>query len=83
MQEHLIVSGRGQITLPAALRKRLGIKEGDVLIVNEREGQLVLRPAAVVEVELYPDEQVRQWDEADRLPESQRKALRKKLAAKS
>jgi hypothetical protein len=28
MSETLVVSSRGQITLPAALRKRLGIKSG-------------------------------------------------------
>ena len=35
MSETLVVSGRGQITLPAALRKRLGIKEGDVVILKK------------------------------------------------
>ena len=82
MQEHLVVSGRGQITLPAALRRRLGIKEGDVLIVDDQEGQLVLRPAAVVEIDVYSDDQIREWNEADRLPETERRALRTKLASR-
>lgn len=29
MNETIVVSRRGQITLPAAIRKRLGIKNGD------------------------------------------------------
>ena len=32
----MVVSGRGQITLPAALRKRLGLKGGDVVILEDR-----------------------------------------------
>ena len=79
MQTHLIVSERGQVTLPASLRKRLGIKGGDVLIVDDREGSLVLRPAAVVEVELYSDAQVAEWDAEDRLDEAERGAIRKRL----
>ena len=36
MGEPLVVSGRGQITLPVALRKRLGLKGGDVVILEDR-----------------------------------------------
>ncbi|MCL6560555.1 MAG: AbrB/MazE/SpoVT family DNA-binding domain-containing protein [Firmicutes bacterium] len=38
------VSGRGQICLPGAYRKRLDIAPGDVLEVVESGGSLVLRP---------------------------------------
>jgi len=31
-------SGRGQITLPASMRRRLGIKAGGVLVVEDRKG---------------------------------------------
>ena len=31
MRENLTVSGRGQITLPAGMRKRLGIEAGGIL----------------------------------------------------
>ncbi|MEJ2327608.1 MAG: AbrB/MazE/SpoVT family DNA-binding domain-containing protein [Chromatiaceae bacterium] len=36
MQENLVVSARGQITLPATLRKRFGIRPGDVVIEQDR-----------------------------------------------
>ena len=58
MNETLVVSSRGQITLPAALRKRLGIKSGDVMILEDRGDEIVLKPGTVVELQLYGDEQV-------------------------
>jgi AbrB family looped-hinge helix DNA binding protein len=42
MKGSIVVSGRGQITLPASMRRRLGIKAGGVLVVEDREGELVL-----------------------------------------
>ena len=42
------VSPKFQISLPKVLRERLGLKAGDHLVVEEREGNLVLIPAATV-----------------------------------
>ena len=72
MQENLVVSAQGQITLPAALRKRFGIRPGDVVIVQDRDGELVLKPAAVLEIDTYSDEQIAEWDEQDRLLSEER-----------
>jgi AbrB family looped-hinge helix DNA binding protein len=38
------VSGRGQVCLPVALRRRLNIEAGDLLEVQESGETLVLRP---------------------------------------
>ena len=40
------VSERGQITIPKAVRERLGIKPGQVLEVRERDGAVVAYKAA-------------------------------------
>lgn len=78
MKETLIVSGRGQITLPVALRKRTGIKEGSAVIIEDRGNELVLKPAAVLEVEVYTDRQIAEWDKEDRFtPEEKSSLLRK------
>ena len=67
MSETLVVSSRGQITLPAALRKRFGIKGGDVIILEERANEVVLKPGVVLEIQHYSDEQIAQWDTEDKL----------------
>ena len=80
MTETLVVSSRGQITLPAGLRKRLGIKSGDVVILEERDNEVVLKPGIILEVQHYSDEQIAQWDAEDKLSEKERAQLRKTLA---
>lgn len=83
MRENLIVSSRGQVTLPAALRRRLGIKPGGVVIAEERDGELVLRPAAVMEMKVYSDVDIVKWDEEDRLDDAERAAIKKRLGTKT
>ncbi len=39
-----MVTTKGQIVIPAKIRRRLGIKKGTRLHVEERDGQIVLRP---------------------------------------
>ena len=82
MRESVVVSSRGQITLPAKIRKRLGIRAGGLILLEERGEEVVLRPAAVVEIETYSDDQIAKWDKADRLSEKERVAIVKKAAAR-
>lgn len=72
MPETLIVSDRGQITLPAAIRKRLGIKGGDAMLVERRDGKIVLKPGIFHEIQYYSDEQIAQWDAEDKLETDER-----------
>lgn len=81
MRENLIVSSRGQITLPVKMRTRLGIKPGSVVTIEEQNGTLVLRPAAVVEIEFYSEEQIAQWNEDDKLADVERLSILKRLDA--
>ena len=80
MSETLVVSSRGQITLPAALRKRLGIKSGDVVILEDRGNEVVLKPGIVVEIQHYSDEQIAQWDAEDKLSDQERAEILDTLA---
>ena len=83
MRQNLLVSSRGQITLPASVRKRLGIQSGGIVTLEEKENVVVLRPAAVVEMDTYSDEEVARWDKEDRLEAAERNALLKRLRKRS
>ena len=43
-----IVGERGNIVLPAALRRRLGLEAGSAFLLEEREGVVVIVPADVI-----------------------------------
>ncbi len=83
MRQTLIVSTRGQITLPADIRKQFGIKSGEPVIIEDRNGELVLKPATVLELEMYSPEQVAEWDQQDQLSAAQRKAVLNRLAKRA
>ena len=82
MPATLVVSSRGQITLPAATRERFGIKGGDVVILEDRGGEIVLKPGVVLEVQSYDDEQIAQWDADDRLDDGDRERIRAAAAGR-
>jgi len=83
MRRNLLVSKRGQVTLPVSVRKRMGIQSGGVLTIEEKDNVVVLRPAAVVEIEAYSDEEITRWDKEDRLEPAERNALLKRLRKRS
>ncbi|MCT0227579.1 MAG: AbrB/MazE/SpoVT family DNA-binding domain-containing protein [Cyanobacteria bacterium] len=72
LREVLMVSSRGQVTLPAEMRRHLGIEPGGAVIVEECEGELRIKPAALIEVETYNDDQIAAWDRADILGPKER-----------
>lgn len=80
MQQTLIVSNRGQLTLPANLRKRFGIRNGGAVIIEDRDNEMVIKPAAVLEIEMYSEAQIAAWDEEDRFSPADRAALLAKLS---
>jgi len=50
------VGKRGAIIVPARLRKRFGIEEGSIVVAEEKEDGILIRPAVVVPVERYSPE---------------------------
>ncbi len=65
MKTTLTVTRRGVVTLPAKLREVLGIKADDVLIAETTPEGLLLRPAVTLPIEIYSDERVREFDQAE------------------
>ena len=53
------VGKRGTVVIPASLRRRFGITEGSLVIVEERADGVLIRPAAAFPLEMYsPERQV-------------------------
>ena len=77
MNELLTVSARGQVTLPATLRRRLGLRGGDVLELESQGEHIVLKPQAVFD--RYDDEQIEQWNVEDKLDGDERRRIVKAL----
>ncbi|MFO7628385.1 MAG: hypothetical protein R6W06_02490 [Prochlorococcaceae cyanobacterium] len=49
------------------------------MIVEDCGGELRLKPAAVLEVELYSDEDIAEWDQADALSDQERQQILERL----
>jgi len=45
MRTTAVISSKGQIVIPANLRKRYGMKEGTTIVFQEDHGRLVLAPS--------------------------------------
>ena len=50
------VGKRGAIIVPARLRKRFGIEEGSIVVAEETDEGILIRPAVLVPVERYTPE---------------------------
>jgi AbrB family looped-hinge helix DNA binding protein len=56
MSEATRVGKRGTIVLPAKMRRRYGFQEGTMVVAEESPYGVLLRPAAVLPVEIYTAE---------------------------
>jgi AbrB family looped-hinge helix DNA binding protein len=61
----ITITSRGVITLPARLRKALGLRADDQLIAEVTPEGLLLRPAVTLPVEIYTPEREREFDESE------------------
>ncbi len=50
------VGKRGSVVIPAALRRRFGIEEGSLVIAEDREEGILIRPAVAIPLESYTPE---------------------------
>lgn len=56
MGEPARVGKRGAVVIPAPLRKRYGIEDGTLVVFDEGDGGVLIRPAIAVAVEAYSPE---------------------------
>lgn len=75
------VGRRGTVVLPAKMRRRLGLDEGALVVLEEQNGSIVVSPAVATRVEIYTPERIAEfllnnsigWDDYQRACEEVRK----------
>lgn len=65
MKVTLTFTDRGTVTLPAKLRKQMGIGTDSLLIAESTEEGILLRPAVALPVEVYSQERLREFAAAE------------------
>jgi AbrB family looped-hinge helix DNA binding protein len=65
MKTMVTVTSRGVVTLPAKLRRALGVKPDDQLIAETTPEGLLLRPAVTLPIELYSEKRIREFDHGE------------------
>lgn len=55
------VGKRGAIVVPARMRRKFGIEEGSLVIAEERNDGILIRPAVAVPVEIYTPARVAEF----------------------
>ena len=65
MTAELTINERGSLTIPAKLRRELGLRGNDRLVAHVTGGGLFLQPAVSVPIELYTDERIEEFLQQD------------------
>ena len=80
----VVLSEKGQVTIPQQFRKAMHVSKGDALVVEQAPGGgILLRPAAVLPIETYSAERLLEFAEEDKLSEGEQQRIRKTLHAKA
>lgn len=79
----VLMSEKGQVTIPQEIRRRLNISRGDPLLVEMgKDGSILLRRAAVFPVESYSAERLREFEREDRMTSREKARLEKRLGGR-
>lgn len=61
------ILNKGLMTIPKAMREKVGIKEGDVAKARVEGNKIVIEPREEVSYRIFTDKQIREWRKADKL----------------
>lgn len=56
MADYIRIGKRGTVVIPADTRRRYGLDEGEMLVMEESAAGLLLKPVRAYEVEVYTPE---------------------------
>ena len=71
-----ILSPKGQLTVPRSLREKLKLETGQRLLMEEKEGGVLIKKAAVKEVHEDLELEEREWKELEKLAAAKGKTYR-------
>ena len=78
----VIVGERGQITIPKEIRKKYGIKKRQPLIIEDKDGEIVIKPAVAVPIKeleklvrKFDDDSIREIIEEDLLKDGEEEKI--------
>lgn len=69
------------MTLPAEVRRDLGLEPGDALAVEIEDGRIVLEPIALVPAERYTDDRIDEFTKASRMTDEEVREARRRWDA--
>lgn len=80
-QEWLKILGKGMVTLPKKWREEMGLEEGDIVKAKKEDNRVVIETYKDEKVpyRVFTDQQIEEWLQEDRLPQSLSKKIDKKL----
>ena len=74
---------KGQVSIPAAILRDLGLEGGSHLIVETTEdGAILLRPAGIYPIEIYTEARLKEFEAEDRIDPELQARLEKFLASR-
>lgn len=65
MTATVTLSSRGNITLPASLRKEFGLSGNDQMIAETTPEGILLKPALTVPLEIYSDQRINEFEKEE------------------
>jgi AbrB family looped-hinge helix DNA binding protein len=74
---------KGQVSIPKSVLTQLGLGGESLLIVDAmQDGSIVLRPAGVYPIEMYSDERVKEFLDADEMTLEEQQQVKRKLKSR-
>lgn len=77
--ETVTVGKRGMIVIPASLRKRFGLHEGDLLITEDHGDGILIIPAIAIPIETYTAERKAEFILSNAIGEDDYKKAREEV----
>ncbi|MBI3541616.1 MAG: AbrB/MazE/SpoVT family DNA-binding domain-containing protein [Deltaproteobacteria bacterium] len=76
MSETVLISERGQVTLPASVRKKYALDKNTPLILEETREGILLRKASLIPIHHYSENEIQGWLKEDQVLPRDKKWLK-------